>query len=291
MNNLEHDHPLLVSLAYRMTGRASEAEDLAQEAYVRFLTEEPDEGRTARDQLTTIVARLSLDYLSSEPVRQAHYEGPWLPEPVLTERDALPPLETAAQRESISLAFLVLLDGLEPPERAVYLLRDIFGHASEEVAVMLDIDEADYRQTYDRAAARIAAERPRFAYAPEAQRRVIERLVLATHQDDPEDVQELLAPEVTAWTDGGGQVAAALRPVSGRDAVARYLNGFMRRASTTQTMTYAEVNSAPGLLSTHEESVESVIAFDVDDGAIQSVRFMLNPDKLAFVERQLRERD
>jgi len=291
MDTLEHDRPLLVSLAYRMTGRASEAEDLAQEAYVRFLTDEPDDGRPAREQLTTIVARLCLDYLSSEPVENAHYEGPWLPEPVLTERDALPPLQTAAQRESISLAFLTLLDGLEPPERAVYLLRDAFGYGGDEIAAMLDVAEADYRQTYDRAAARIAAARPNFTYAPEAQRRVIERLVLAAHQDDPDDVQEILAPEVTAWIDGGGQVAAALRPVTGRDAVARYLSGFMRRASATLAMTYAEVNSAPGLLSTREESVESVIAFDVAGGAIQGVRFMLNPDKLAFIERQLRERD
>jgi DNA-directed RNA polymerase specialized sigma24 family protein len=289
MDDVDRYHPLLVSLAYRMTGRASEAEDLAQESYVRFLAEAAGDGGTPKDALTGILARLCLDYLSSEAVREAHYEGPWLPEPVLTENDALPPLETEPARASISLPFLALLDTLAPAERAAYLLRDVFGHGDGEVADMLDMAASDYRRAHDRAAERIAADRPRFEYAPTAQQHLIERLVLACHQDETDDLRELLGEGVTAWTDGGGQVAAATRPVEGPDAVARYLAGYMRRSVGAANMTYAEVNSAPGLLWMRDESLAGVIAFDTADRAVRGVRLMLNPDKLAFIERQLRE--
>jgi len=277
--SVEQYRPLLLSLAYRLIGSASEAEDLVQETYVEFLTEAseaPDEARPASAYLSAILTRLCLDYLASDQVRQQHYEGPWLPEPVLTEGDALPPLDTLAQHASISLPFLVLLDTLEPEERAAYLLRDVFGYGDGDAARMLDSDVTDYRQVYERAVARIDAGRPRFE-------------VLTTHGDDLDDLKELLAPDVTAWTDGGGQVAAASRPVKGRDAVARYLSGFMRKAATTLTTTYAEVNSAPALVSGHEGSLAHVVAFDVVDAAVRGVYLLLNPDKLAFIERQLRE--
>lgn len=290
--SVEQYHPLLLSLAYRLIGSASESEDLVQETYVEYLleaTEAPDETRPASAYLSAILTRLCLNYLASDQVQQQHYEGPWLPEPVLTEGDALPPLDTPAQRASISLPSLVLLDTLEPEERAAYLLRDVFGYGDGAAARMLDSDVTDYRQIYERAVARIDAGRPHFEYAPEAQRRVIERVVLATHGDDLDDLKELLALEVTAWTDGGGQVAAASRPVKGRDAVARYLSGFMRKAATTLTTTYAEVNSAPALISSHEGALAHVVAFDVADDTVRGVYLLLNPDKLAFIERQLRE--
>lgn len=290
--SVEQYHPLLLSLAYRLIGSASESEDLVQETYVEYLleaTEAPDETRPASAYLSAILTRLCLNYLSSDQVQQQHYEGPWLPEPVLTEGDALPPLDTPAQRASISLPSLVLLDTLEPEERAAYLLRDVFGYGDGAAARILDSDVTDYRQIYERAVARIDAGRPHFEYAPEAQRRVIERVVLATHGDDLDDLKELLALEVTAWTDGGGQVAAASRPVKGRDAVARYLSGFMRKAATTLTTTYAEVNSAPALVSSHEGALAHVVAFDVADDTVRGVYLLLNPDKLAFIERQLRE--
>jgi len=290
--SVEQYHRLLLSLAYRLIGSASEAEDLVQETYVEYLleaSEAPNETPPTSAYLSAILTRLCLDYLSSEQVQQQHYEGPWLPEPVLTEGDALPPLDTPAQRASISLPSLVLLDTLEPEERAAYLLRDVFGYGDGDAARMLDSDVTDYRHIYERAVARIDAGRPHFEYAPEAQRRVIERVVLATHGDDLDDLKELLAPEVTAWTDGGGQVAAASRPVKGRDAVARYLSGFMRKAATTLTTTYAEVNSAPALVSSHEGALAHVVAFDVADDTVRGVYLLLNPDKLAFIERQLRE--
>ncbi len=290
--SVEQYRPLLLSLAYRLIGSASESEDLVQETYVEYLleaTEAPDETPPTSASLSAILTRLCLDYLASDQVRQQHYEGPWLPEPVLTEGDALPPLDTPVQRASISLPSLVLLDTLEPEERAAYLLRDVFGYGDGDAARMLDSDVTDYRHIYERAVAHIEVGRPHFEYAPEAQRRVIERVVLATHGDDLDDLKELLAPDVTAWTDGGGQVAAASRPVKGRDAVARYLSGFMRKAATTLTTTYAEVNSAPALVSSHEGALAHVIAFDVADDTVRGVYLLLNPDKLAFIERQLRE--
>ncbi len=289
LDEVERRRPLLVSLAYRLTGRAGEAEDLVQESYVRVLVEAREGYQATDEALVTTLTRLCLDYLSSDDVQQAHYEGPWLPEPALTADDALPPLDTDLQRESISLAFLTLLDTVPPRERAAYLLHDIFGYEDARVASMLDVDIVDYRQAYAAAVERIAAARPRFEYAPDAQRDLTQEIVLACRQGDIAELKELLARDVTAWTDGGGQVAAASRPIGGRDAVARYLAGYMQRSAGTSSMTYAEVNSGPALLVGREESLAGVIAFDVADDAVRGVRLLLNPDKLAFIERQLRE--
>src|SRR5579875_3717085 len=232
MDELDQHRLFLFALAYRMTGSAGESEDLVQETYVLFLTERadelagdaPDEG-AAGDALGAILARLCLDYLASERVQREYYEGLWLPEPVLTapddKRDVLPPQETPAQRESTSLPFLNLLNTLTPEERVAHLLHDIYAFPDEGIAAVLDKPLDEYRQIVDRARERVDAQRPPFEYEPAAQRRLLERFVLAAHQGDVEALGALLSRDVMAWTDGGGQVAAALKPVSGRDAVAR----------------------------------------------------------------------
>jgi RNA polymerase sigma-70 factor (ECF subfamily) len=282
-------YPLMFGIAYRMLGSASEAEDIVQEAYLRYAAASRDEVRSLKAYLTTIVTRLCLDHLKSARVRREQYVGPWLPEPLLTTGTAGGPLQTLEQRESLSMAFLVLLEVLNPQERAVFLLREVFEYGYDEIGAILDRQPAHCRQLFHRAQARIAERRRRFTPAPETQRRLLGRFLAACQQGDLAALTQVLAADVTMWADGGGKVAAARRPIEGAAAVARFFLGLARIAPADYHFTLAEVNGAPALLLWVAGKLDGVYTFEASDDQILAFRIVRNPDKLVYLARQARE--
>src|SRR6478752_2267371 len=223
------ERPLLFSIAYRMLGSASDAEDVLQDAWMRYRGAAVTAILSPKAFATTIVPRLCLDRLRSARTTREQYIGPWLPEPVLTSEVERP--DTVLQRaESVTLAFMVLLETLSPEERAVFLLREVFEHDHADIAAMLDTTPANSRQLFHRARARIAEKRPRFRDAAAAKRPLVDRFVHALRDGDADAFTSVLAADVGFWSDGGGKALAAKRPVFGRDAVAHLLVGFRRSA-------------------------------------------------------------
>src|SRR5215510_3898244 len=225
------DRPLLFSIAYRMLGSASDAEDVLQDAWLRYSGVDPLTIRSPKAFATTIVTRLCLDRLKSARATREQYVGPWLPEPVLTSEVESP--ATMLQRaESVTLAFLVLLERLSPEERAVFLLKDIFEYDHAEIADMLGTTAPNSRQLLHRAKRRLAAGRPTLTGTPQSRRAVAERFARAFSTGDGAELKSLLTQDVDMWSDGGGKASAARRPVVGRDAVVNFLTGLHRTAQT-----------------------------------------------------------
>src|SRR5579859_249132 len=229
MEDFEDYRRLLFSIAYRMTGSASEAEDIVQEAYLRYQAADASEIRSLKSYLSTIVTHLSLDYLKSARVEREQYVGTWLPEPLLTTPADPVPLEAIEQRESISLAFLLLLETLTPPERAIFLLHEVFDYPFQEIAEIVGKSPATCRQILHRAHQRLAVRQRRFAAAPEVHAHLLQHFLLACQRGDLAALTELLATDSIAWADGGGKATANLRPVYGQGAVTRLLLGITRK--------------------------------------------------------------
>ncbi|GAA4787718.1 RNA polymerase sigma factor SigJ [Actinomycetospora chlora] len=278
------ERPRLFGLAYRLLGSAHDAEDVLQDAWLRWADHAAGVDTPAA-WLTTVVTRLCLDRLDSARVRRETYVGPWLPEPILTTDPAAGPAATVEERESVSLALLTTLERLTPPERAVYVLREAFGHSHAEVAAVLDVSEVASRQLHTRARRHLAAERP--AAAPVDVGPLLHRFVAAARDGDVAGLEALLADDATLWSDGGGKVSAARRPVHGRDAVARFLAGILAPARWRGHGAVAEVNGAPAVLGFVDDELAGVVTVDVEDGAVRTVRIVRNPDKLAFLAGQL----
>jgi RNA polymerase sigma-70 factor (ECF subfamily) len=282
----------LFGIAYRMLGSASDAEDVVQDAWLRYSSARPADLRSPTAYLTTIVTRLCLDRLKSARAAREEYVGPWLPEPVVTD-DAPGPERSVALAESVTLAFMVLLETLSPEERAVFLLREVFDHEYDEIAAMLDTTPANCRQLFHRARARIADRRPRFRESAHDKRPLIGRFVTALRHGDADELTRVLADDVGFWSDGGGKALAARRPVFGRDHVATMLAGFRRTASSagvdlaSVTLDIAEVNGEPAMLMRVAGRLDSVYAFTVTGDVIAAIHVVRNPDKLQFLERQL----
>ena len=197
--------PLLFSIAYRMLGTASDAEDVVQDAWIRYASAQPQDLRSSKAWLTTVVTRLCLDRLKSARATREEYVGPWLPEPVLTSTEERP--DAMLQRhESVTLAFLVLLETLSPEERAVFLLKEVFDYSHDEIGEMLQMTAANARQLLHRAKEHVADRRPRFSLNPEAERETAKRFVAALTANDASALTDLLAEDVGFWADGGGKV-------------------------------------------------------------------------------------
>lgn len=272
----ERERPRLLALAYRMTGMRADSEDLVQDAWLRW--REVDLGSVASPgaYLTTVVTRLCLDYLKSARVRRETYKGPWLPEPIVEAAPA-----DDAWTESLSMAFLVLLERLSPIERAVFLLREVFDYSYGEIAAAVDKSEANCRQMAKRAKEHLKAGRPRFTADPRAGADLVERFAVACGAGDIPALMELLAADVVVTTDGGGLAKAALRPIAGADPAARFLVGVIRKNWTPEhAVEMAVVNGGPGLLIRRNGVPESAIAFDIADGRIRAVFSVRNPEKL-----------
>jgi len=290
MDDFETYRPLLFAIAYRMLGSASDAEDIVQEAYLRYRATPADQIRAPKAYLSTIVTRLCFDELKSARAAREQYIGPWLPEPLLTSAPSLTPLQTIEQRESISMAFLVLLERLTPQERAVFLLREVFGYRYQEIAEIVGVSAPGCRQLFHRAKERIAGEQPRFEASPEAHRQLVELFLAACQRGDLQTLTETLAQDVAAWSDSGGKVPAARQPVRGRDTIMRFALGLMRKAFADARFTIEEVNGVPALLTWSGAVLTTVIVWHVAGGQIQAAYVVLNPDKLAYIQRQLRDR-
>jgi RNA polymerase sigma-70 factor, ECF subfamily len=282
--------PLLFSIAYRMTGSASEAEDIVQESYLRYHAAAPGEIRSLKSYLSTIVTRLALDHLKSARVQREQYIGPWLPEPVLTSDSMLAALRHVEQHESITTAFLVLMETLTPHERAVFLLREVFEYEHAEIAKLLGLSVANCRQLFHRSQMRLAERRRRFTPVREVQQCLLARFLQACQQGDIAALAETLAEDVVAWSDGGGKVSAARQPVLGSDKVVRFMIGLLRKAPADLRVEIAEVNGLPAMLVFIGAQLWYVCGFEIANERIQTLHAVLNPDKLAYIQRQVAAR-
>jgi RNA polymerase sigma-70 factor, ECF subfamily len=290
MEDFESYRPLLFSIAYRMTGSASDADDIVQETYLRYRAAPAAEIHSLKSYLSTIVTHLCIDYLKSAHAQREQYIGSWLPEPVLTADTDIMPLERVEQRESISLAFLVLLESLTPPERAVFLLHEVFAYSFQEIAEIIGKSAANCRQLFHRARQRVAERKPRFEPSPEIQQQLITRFLVACQSGNLPALTEMLAHDAISWSDGGGKVVAALQPIYGRERVIRFWLGLARKAPADFSVTVEEVNGSLAILAWFGQSLSFVCTFNSRDGQIQGIRAVSNPDKLLYIQRQLQTR-
>src|SRR5262249_11226869 len=245
--------------------------------------------------LTTIVTRLCLDRLKSARATREEYVGPWLPEPLLTEDRPghQNPEQSAALAESVSLAFMVLLETLTPEERATFLLREIFEHDYDAIAVMLGTTPTNCRQLFHRAKARIQERKPRFREEAREKRELVGRFLAALRDGDAAGLTSVLAEDVGVWSDGGGKVSAARRPIFGRAHVVQVITGIREKAPAMGYdlaqvgMHVVDVNGEPGLAMKVAGQIDSIYTFEFEEGAIKALRVMRNPDKLRFISRQM----
>ncbi|MFI9806773.1 RNA polymerase sigma-70 factor [Streptomyces sp. NPDC052301] len=286
-DEFESHRPRLFGLAYRLLGSAQEAEDAVQDAYLRFAGADRSAIRQPGAWLAKAVTNLCLTRLTSARARREEYVGAWLPEPVVTSDGTLGPLESAERREQVSLAVLVLLERLTPTERAVYVLREAFGYGHREIAEVLELGEANCRQLYRRAVARVAVPAERFDPSPKRREELVTSFLTAAREGDLAGLEKLLTADVTWWSDGGGKVSAARRPVRGRDKVVRFLAGAAQRFGAGWEFTAAEVNGEPALVMWADGALVGVAALELHGGLVAQARAVLNPDKLGFVRRQL----
>jgi RNA polymerase sigma-70 factor, ECF subfamily len=280
----EELRPLMFSIAYRMVGTASDAEDIVQEAFLRF-HRESGKG-TAIDSpkayLSAVTTRLAIDHLRSARVRRERYVGTWLPEPLLTDADS-DVTQHAGTADSLSMAFLVLLESLSPVERAVFLLREVFDYGYDEIATVVGKSEENCRQIAVRARRQVEAKRPRFEASRKRREELARRFFEAVRNGDSTGLVELLSADVVVYADGGGRAPAFPRPVHGPERAARVLLG--RTASGERLgvigMRMATINGQPGALFLDREGRAVVaVTVDVADDLVQTVRAISNPDKL-----------
>ena len=287
LQTFEQQRPRLFAIAYRLLGSASEAEDAVQDTFLRWHSADVRTLRSPAAWLTKVLTNLCLSRLTSARSRRESYPGPWLPEPVLTGQSALGPLDRAEQRESVSLAFLLLLERLTPPQRAVFVLREAFDYSHREIAEMLDLTETNCQQLYRRARRRVAEDRPRFDASREQGHRIAEEFLAAARSGDLTALESLLTADVVAWADGGGKAAAARRPVHGAPRVARYLAGWMSRGVPGVRVVVTDVNGQPGILGIRDGQLLVAVLLDLVDGRVAAVYAVANPDKLTFLAGQL----
>jgi RNA polymerase sigma-70 factor (ECF subfamily) len=274
----EELRPLMLSIAYRMVGSFSEAEDIVQEAFVRL--HEADEVDSQKAWLTTVVTRLAIDHLRSARVRREQYAGTWLPEPVVAD----PAPDAAVRAESLSMAVLVLLESLTPVERAVFVLREAFDYGYDEIAEIVGKSEDNCRQLASRARRHVDERKPRFEPSREQREELVRRFVKALNEGETEPLVELLAADAEFYGDGGGKAPALGRVVSGAAAIVRVLAGFVRvgrrRGATAQL---GELNGGPGLLVFDGGRLVAVWTFEFSGDAVRVIRGVTNPDKLTHI--------
>lgn len=273
---------LLFSIAYRMLGSVADAEDIVQETFLRWHGASDAEIRSPRAFLVTVVSRLSINHLQSARVRREEYVGHWLPEPLVTGAN---PASMAEVDESLSMAFLVLLERLTPVERAVFLLREVFDYEYTEIAQTVGKDEVNCRQILRRARQHMAEIRPRFEASLEQSEQMLARFLQASETGDVERLAALLAEDAVLHSDGGGKAPAVPNLVFGADRVARAILGGMRKlVPANLTRRLARINGQPGVVSYRERQPYSVFTIDAAEGRIRSIYIVTNPEKLAHLD-------
>jgi RNA polymerase sigma-70 factor, ECF subfamily len=283
----EELRPLLFSIAYRMVGSVGEAEDIVQEAFLRLHRAEAggEEIASPRGFLTTVATRLAIDHLRSARAQRERYVGTWLPEPLLT--DAMPDVAEAAElSDSLSMAFLVLLESLSPVERAVFLLHDVFRFPFGEIAEIVEKSEANARQIAARARRSIEARRPRFEPSRERRDALARAFLAAVQQGDVDRLVSMLADDVVAAADGGGKAPVAAQPLRGAERVARFLLSLWQVADRRGVrVVLREVNGDPAAVAIESDGrCTSVMVLDITGERIRTILSVVNPDKLAHLE-------
>jgi RNA polymerase sigma-70 factor (ECF subfamily) len=269
---------LLLGVAYRILGRVTDAEDVVQDAWLRWERADRDGVANPRAYLVRVTTRLAIDRLRSIKARHESYVGPWLPEPLLTSPDAAEPVERA---ESVSMAMLIVLETLSPLERAVFVLREAFGYPYSEIAEILGRGEPAVRQLASRARDHVQQQRPRYDTDRATRREVVERFLAAAVGGDLQTLMGVLAPGVTLVADGGGKAKAPRRPIHGADKVARFLVATATQPGPEQRVDVVEVNGAPSVVVSSAGVPVAVFIIETDAGAVSMIRAVANPDKLA----------
>lgn len=292
VESFESYRSYLFAIAYRMLGSAMDAEDMVQETYIRYQAHQPEHIDSLKAYLTTILTRLCMDQLQLAHRKREQYVGPWLPEPIQTAdmEETAETVETGDPekrvdvQESISLAFLMLLEQLQPFERAVFLLREVFEYEFAEIASMLDKSEAACRRSFSRAKLHLRAHRPRFPASSDTHRQLLTGFLRAIQVGDMATLTGMLAEDVTLWADGGGKVkGAATRPLFGRDSVARFVLGTKRLWPENSQVEFEEVNGQTALTIFIGDHAFALLSMDVEQGHIQTIHIIANPEKLARV--------
>jgi len=281
--------PLLFTIAYEILGSATESDDVLQDSYLRWANVDLSTVRDTKSYLAQLVTRQALNALRADSRRREEYVGPWLPEPLLL--DEQDPSADVVLAESVSLAMLVLLETLSPDERAVFVLREVFGFDYGEIAEAVDKPAPTVRQVAHRAREHVRARRRRFdTVDPQRNAQITAQFLATAASGDVESLMAMLAPDATWTADGGGVVSAARRPVVGAEKVARAIAGLIRRGAAALRVEMVTCNSAPAVLFYLDERLEGVITVEITDDKISNFYVMRNPDKLAAVARPLRSR-
>lgn len=278
----EEHRPALSRLAYRMLGSLADADDVVQEAYLRWIRHDETNIESPRAYLSAIVTRLCIDHRRQIDARKETYVGPWLPEPIVESPQEVGPANLE-RSESVSLALLTVLESLSPVERAAYLLRKVFDYSYAEVAAILDKSEAACRQIVSRAEERILERRPRFEAPADESERMTDAFLSACATGDLERLVKMLAADAVAYSDGGGKVTAARVPVIGAEKVARFLIGVLKKAPPDMKLERVLVNGRPGRLVLSNGKLQTVLTLDIVDGRIANLYLIRNPEKLTRV--------
>ena len=273
----------LFGIAYRMLGEVGEAEDAVQETFLRWAQADQDGIDNPPAWLTTVLTRICLDRLKSAQHQRETYVGPWLPEPLLG--DDVDPADIAGTTDTLTFAFLVVLERLSPAERAAFLLHDVFGFEHAEIAAMLERSPAAVRQLAARARRHLADARPRYEQDVTRRRQVAEAFTAATVGGDLERLMEVLAPDVTFVSDGGGVVIAARKPLHGARQVANTLLKFAAQRTDKHTVDACEINSMPGFLIWEGTAIHSVWTLQIADDHVAAIHVVRNPHKLSAIAR------
>ncbi|MEU9289814.1 RNA polymerase sigma-70 factor [Streptomyces sp. NPDC048275] len=278
----EAQRPVLMGVAYRMLGRVADAEDVVQEAWLRWSGADRAEVREPRGYLVRVTTRLAIDRLRQVQSRKEAYVGPWLPEPYATDfGDTVPDTaERAVLADSVSLAVLVVLESLSPLERAVFVLREAFGYPYADIAAVLDRGEPAVRQLAGRARKHVEERRPRYEVDPAERRDLTERFLAAAAGGDLEGLVSLLAPDVRLVGDSGGLAKAPLRVLESADKVGRFLYGVAEKGVTDLSFRLLELNGGTALLVLSQDKPDSVFQLDVMGGRIRCIYVVRNPEKL-----------
>jgi RNA polymerase sigma-70 factor, ECF subfamily len=278
LDQLEQHRSAMFGLAYRMLGSVMDAEDIVQEAFMRSEAI-PEDVRSLRAYLITMVTRMCVDQLRLAHVQREEYVGMWLPEPLIQSPES-DPAQLVELDESISTAFLVLLENLSPLDRAVFLLHEVFNYTFAEIAPMVGRTPADCRQIGHRARQRLMDGRPRFEVEPEAVEPVVQQFLAACLGGDLSQLMALLTPDVTVTNDSGGKVTAIRKTIIGQDRVGRLFLGIFRRWWAHLSVQIRPVNGQPALMIFNRDQLYAVSTFDIREGKIQAIFQVLNPDKL-----------
>ncbi len=282
---------LLFSLAYRMLSTVSDAEDMVQETYLRWMQVDPTTVQSPKAYLCSVITRLCIDQLRSAKATRESYIGEWLPEPMLTDPNPdHNPTERAELAESLSMAFLQLMERLSPTERAAYLLHEVFDYGYDEIAEFLDSSEANCRQLVKRGKDHLAQTKTRFhASNNEERQRVLGQLMQACTTGDVHQIEQVLCADIVAYADGGGRRGAGLHPIVGATHVARLLIGLMGRAPEGYAMQMGQINGEPALIGTLKQQTElfNIMIFSVTENQVQNIYSLINPIKLRPIARQL----